>query len=512
MQVTTVAFQARAAGSLRPISGKVFISFSKAFDENIEFFTLDESMLDSGDILQGENDVINEWDKYDYSDYSSRLIDMEWTRQEDPISSVALATADIVFDNHDDYFTPGAGSPVQDYILPGRPVRLYSGFKDEDIPVFIGLTEGMPEVDEASKTITFHCIDFTQSLFNRPLEETPLYIDARTDEILSDLFTIAGLLPGQLSLDLGVNIVKYASFPKGTKLGDAVKELMVAEQGRVFMTEEGVITFKNRQNYPITPVLYLDGSNILEADTIRFDEIVNVVEIDARVRAPQAFQKGWELPESKAVLPGETLDIWANFADPVLDCDVPLYVDIATTSYYATNQNAEGTGLPLNADITLLSTALFSDSFKMTFENTGSNIVYVTNIVLYATPVTVTNTIFVREEDADSIEKYDEHVVRLTNDFIQTSLDARSRAIILLEDYKDYNRAKSLTIKGNPALQVSDMVGVSLQSNEDYIVTKITGQLRDASFKQRIEVKQFNRHEYFVLDESSLDSGKELAP
>lgn len=682
MQATSAQFDTRAAGSVRHVTGQVLISFDKSFDEDVDFFTLDTSLLDAGDVLQGEGDVLQEWDRYNYVDYSDRMISMEYNRQEDPVSSVALATADVVLDNHDGYFTPGgthigylsanlgvtsdntstlditsdlkvvssvtassngtlksltvrgfmssgstffkgivysnsAGNPstllatsveglvtntteeeltvefsganqiaiangttywigvhvkdpgapnftisrgntasarkesadtysdgpassfgaittsngpidvyvtyetttqgviendLADFILPQRPIRLFAGFAGENLPVFVGVTESMPEIDQVSRTVRFHCIDFMQTLLNRPLEEASLYQNMRTDDVLSDLLVSVGLLSSQFELDPGINIMAYAFFPTGMRLGEAIDKLMVAEQGRFYMDEAGMIRFKNRSNYVESSVDWFDRSNILEARGVRYDDVVNVVEVQATTRELQPQQKIWELAKPALIPPGEEADVWGEFPDPVTSCDDPEYTDSATTSVYTTNVSPDGTGETHDADINLVDTTLFGTSFKMTFENTGATAVYVTNIVLIGTPAKIVDEIKIREQDDASVAKYDEHVLQIENDFIQTAADARSRAIVILDDYSERNAAQEVTVKGNPALQLSDMINVGTHPAGEYKITQITGRLMDASFKQILTVKQFTRRFYFTLDESGLDGGDELAP
>lgn len=106
MQTTSLAFRGHASADVRPLSWQCLMSFRKDFDSNIDFFTIGVSTIGSTDIIKGVGDVIQEWDKYDYEDFSDRLISMEWVRDQDSVSSVSLAMADIVLDNHDGLFIP----------------------------------------------------------------------------------------------------------------------------------------------------------------------------------------------------------------------------------------------------------------------------------------------------------------------------------------------------------------------------------------------------------------------
>jgi len=512
MQSVSSAFTRRANGTMRPLSWRLLMSFPKAFQADVDFFTIGVSTIGGTDIIKGDGDVIQEWDKYQYDDYSYRVISIEVTRQEEMVNSVTTAMADIKLENHDQYFTPDAGSAIDNFVLPYRPSKLFLGFGHEDIPVFTGLTEKMPTIDDKSKTASFHLIDFMYSLFNRPLDETIILQSVRTDEALETLMDAAGILPTQYDFDYGYNIIDFVYFEKGTKFGDAVKELMEAEMGRFYMDEAGVIRFKNRQNFSSTPVAYFDKSNTIAVKTITQDDIINVVEIKADVREVQANQKYWELQSSTRIPAGGSVDIWADFNDPVTGVDTPAYITLATTSAYTTNKNEDGSGDPVDADITLVATQ-FAKSYLMTFTNSKPYDVFITTIELWATPAKVVKQIYVRESDTTSVDEYDERVLTIENNFINNEGDAYSKAHIILDDWATYGRANELTVKGNPALQIGDAIGCTIDGYEGiYVISKIVNRFIGSQFTQILSVKERVFKTYFTIGVSTIGGLDVIAP
>lgn len=513
MQTTSTQFENRANGAMRPLSWRALMSFPKAFLPDIDFFTIGVSTIGGGDIIKGDGDVIQEWDKYQYDDYSYRIHQMEVTRQEEDVNSVALAIADIEFENHDNYFTPNAGSVIDEFILPYRPVKLFMGFGGENVPIFVGLTEKMPTVDEKTKRVKFHLIDFMYSLFNRPLDESLMLQNVRTDEALEELMDLAGITPTQYEFDTGFNIIDFVYFEKGTKFGDAVKELMEAEMGRFYMDETGIIRFKNRQNYSNVPVWHFDKSNVIGIKTRTQDEIVNVVEIKADVREVQANQKFWELQAAVKIPANSTLEIWADFEDPVTDCDDPVYITSATTSLFATNTNEDGSGSAVSSGVSLDSASLFAKSYKMTFENTNAYEVWITALELFATPAKVVKQIYIREEDTASVAKYDERVLTIENNFINNVGDATSKAIILLGDYAEYGGINELVVKGNPAIQIGDAISCSISGfSGNYVITKIVNRFAATQFTQVLTVKKKEFQTYFTIGISTIGGEDVIAP
>lgn len=513
MQTTTDRFLARSQQAMRPLAWMCRMSFTKQFDTNIDFFTVGSSTIGGTDIIKGvSSDVVQEWDKYEYTDYTSRILDINITRQVEPISSVTMSMADIVLNNYDDYFTTGKGSEIDGYILPYRPVRLYLGFGNEVIPMFIGITEKMPVIDEANKTATFHCIDFMYTLMNKSLDESIIEVDARVDEIMVDLFDLVGITSSQLDLDGAFTTVPYAYFEKGSKLGGALNELLEAEGGRLYMNELGVITFRNRQNYNTTSVFDFNSyDNIIDINTRPVDEVINVVQVKGKIRQLQAKQKYWELDSAIEVPAGESVEIWADFEDPVTSVDTPVYITGASTSLFTVNSQSDGSGENDSTHVTLTASSLFAQSYKMTFANSDSRTLYITTLELFATPVKTISNLYVRDSDSTSVAAYDERVYEIENDFFQSEEQAEVKAAEIIRDYKDYGIINEMEVKGNPALQIDDTVTVTVKGVSDtYKITKvIDGISFPAYYKQVIKLKKFTPTIYFTIESSEI-GGEDL--
>lgn len=512
MQTVSTEFNQKANGFMRKLAHRALMSFPRQYDPSVTFFTIGVSTIGSADIIKGEGDVIAEWDKYQYDDYSYRLLDFEITRTEDMVSSTTLAQGDMKLENHDNYFTPKRGSAIEDYILPYRPVKLYAGFGAEAIPQFVGLTEKMPTIDEKGKTASFHVIDFMSSLFNRPLDQAVMYQNKRTDEILADLLVQFGISPTQYSFDVGYNIINFAFFDKGSTFGAAVQELMEAEMGRFYMDEQGVIRFKNRQNYSSVPQWFFNESNIIDIQTSTQDDIINVVTITANVREVQALQKYWEL-QGATLLPKNTvIQLWADFNDPVTNIDDPEYITSADTSLFTTNTQQDGTGTNVSSGITI-TTTLFAKSYLMEITNSNEFDVYMTTLELFATPAKVVKQIYVREQDDASVAQYDERILDITNDYINNESDATSKAKIILDDNAAYADEYVLTVKGNPALQIGDAVNVSVFGYAaDFVINKIVNSWDGKSFKQQLTVRIKNFRTYFTVGISTIGGVDVIAP
>jgi hypothetical protein len=506
VQVTSSRFQEIASGHMRPLSWSFRASFDKAIDPSIAFFTLDVSLLDGTDILpSSESNVVQEWDKYLYNNYDKRVISMEVTREEDEPYSAVQAYADITLNNFDGYFSPNSGSPIGAYILPRRPFRMYMGFNSENLQQIVGLTQEMPEINKADRTASFHVVDFLSYIYDQDISETVTLTDVTTSEVLEHLLQMLGLIPSQYSIDESYNHIAFFYVEKGTKFGYIADKLMEAEIGRLYMDEQGVIYFKNRYSYSNTPVYTFNESNVIDYDIPSDYKIINFVKITSDIRTVQPVQSIWTLSKAERINADETITVWAEFTDPVISVEDPVYSEVEINSSYFSSHSDESGETPY-ASISLLSMDVFSKSVKMTFKNIGLSPAYITAIELYGEPAKVIDSIRIEEKDQSSIDKFEEQIYEINNEYIQDETDAVSRALMLLADYANYASTLELDVKGTPALQVGDPVSVDLDSYTGvYAVIRINNILSNGRLQQRIRLKKKTIFTLFTLDESVLD-------
>jgi hypothetical protein len=526
MQTVSSGFTTLTSSAIRPLNQKVYISFLKNYDASIDFFTIGTSLIGGTDFLKGSGSVVQEWDKYDYTDYSSRVISISYNREADlPLSPVTMAQAEIVLDNSDDMFTSGNPyTPLNGYLLPKRPVKISIGFGSEAIQVFVGLTTGMPIINTDDKTATIRCMDILSMIIDRPLDSSVMYQDDRADVIIQDLLTThGGLLSSQLSLALGSVIIPFAYFAKGSKLRDGLEAVIEADLGNLFVAESGVITYQSRGSWLSNSLVWnFNRDNVYEMSSPGDENIINVVEVYSNVRGVKSKQKIWEQEGTVEIPANSSVDIWASFTDddgdlPVTSADDPVYIASATTSFYATNRNEDGSGATDSSSVSLTATSLFATSFKMTFANSSALPIFITQLEVWGTPAKVTKKIYVREQSDASVgtfDAYDENPLTINNDLIQDETVAASLALIVIGDRDEPSDTKNLMVKGVPQMQLGDVVNFRDQViNQNYYVTRING-IMDASsgFRQYIQLTKKTIEAYFRIGISTIGGTDKIAP
>lgn len=517
----TTSFNQVSQNGVRPLKWALRGSFDKTLDPVIGIFTLSDddtpmSLLDGGDLLApNDNDVISPWDKYDYQDYSDRVVSMEVTRELLEPYSVVQAFADITLRNEDNYFTPNSGSPIDQFILPSRPFRLLMGFGKETVPVFVGLSEKMPTIDKSAGTASFHFLDFLSIIFGKSVIEATMLLNKSTSEILDILFQQVGLVPDQYVLDTSFNRIPFFFVQKDDNLGQIIRDLMEAEQGRLYMDELGIIRFQNRQNYDDTIVASFNKSNVTDYSVSDEDDIINYAKINIEVLAVQDNQTVWQQSEPVSVEAGDTVEVWASLIDPATTVIEPDYSpESIEDSYFTTTVDRAGETPYTSIDLTNIE--LFGSAVKMTFENTGGTDAFVFAIDLWGTPVKVVDTLLVEDKNDVSIEKFDEQVYELTTKYIQTRSNAISKASIVVDDYANYGSNVDMDIKGNPAFQLGDALDLDLDGYQGtHIITRKVDILSGSRYEQRLTAKFKQTGTYFILSDddtpmSLLDGEDEL--
>jgi len=240
------------------------------------------------------------------------------------------------------------------------------------------------------------------------------------------------------------------------------------------------------------------------------DSIINTIEIKSDVRTVQPTQLVFDLAESLLIPANGTREIFFNFEDPV--------TTLETIDSFVGNTAEDGSGSDATSDISVTDSFLFTTAVKVEFTNSSSNNVYLIDLLLYGTPAKVTKNIYLKEIDQSSIDKFEERILTIENNFIQTEDGARSLALTILNYYSDYTNTIELEVKGNHALQLNDVMTVQVDNiNQEYVITKITNILSGGKFTQRLTGKIFNIPNFFILSSndtamSLLDGSDVLTP
>jgi hypothetical protein len=451
-------------------------------------------------IVQGSGSPgINEADSYRYFDETDRVIRIEYERHLiEPLGGTSISMADIVLDNTDLRFTPDYNATIGTSLKPNRPLKLFMGFQvsgtTRTIPIIEGLTL-QPREDKLRRTVTISAYDFMKSLNEKP-QETTIYTDQRSDEIIEDILARAGVGSINYSLDQGLNTVGFAWFEKGQTAGERIRKICEAEDAVFYQDESGILRFENRDKYNQTPynasVWTIEPDDILEWQQQINSEIINRAIVKGAPRSVKGETEVWRDGIEEVVPAGSSLTIWAEFEDPVSSLTSP----VANTDYLAYTATAGG-GVDITTDVTVAITS-FTKTAKLVITNVNVADAYLYLLKIRGTPATVDYEIREIYQDGSSIAEFNEHQAEIENEFIDDRLFAREMAKNFVRRNKDQLSILRLKIRGVPQLQLRDQVRVKdmdMSTYTNYRIIGIQGVFEPGSFVQTLTLRQITSNE-----------------
>ena len=493
-------FDAITTASVRPVRAKLYVSWSR--NTNTEnFATIGTSLVGSTDILQGQSgSAINEADSFIYVDETDNTIRLEYERVLiEPLGGMAKAMADIVLDNTDKRFTPDYDATIGTALKPNRPIKLFIGFEVEGqeklIPIIEGLTT-QPKEDKAKRQVKIAVYDFIQGLNEKP-QETTIYIDKRSDEIIADILARAGIGTQNYSLDTGLNTIAFAWFEKGQTAGDRIKQICEAEEAVFYQDESGKLRFENRNKYSEAPhnvvAWTIEADDIIEWSQGDSSQIINRVLVSGAPRSVKGEAEVWrDGIEEELDGGGATTTIWAEFEDPVSGITSP----VADTDYKAYTE-PDSAGSDVTSDVTITATS-FTKAVKLEIKNDNVAGVYMPILKIRGTPATVDYEFREIYEDTSSVSDYNEQQKVISNPYIDSRSFAASMAENIVKRHKDPQSELKLKIRGIPQLQLRDQVKVKdqdLDTYTNYRVIRIQGVYEAGKFTQNLTLRKITSNE-----------------
>lgn len=531
MQTVSANWSNLVGQAFRNINQGVSIAWMRTTGSGVKYFTINQSTIGGTDIIKGGGSAVTFFDKYNYVDYTHYAMSWSVSRNIGQFPyGVILAQADVQLDNTSKLFLPNFDTTIGSGILPNRPMKISVGFNGESLKQFVGFTQ-QPVNTLGNRITSLHCYDALDYLNSYVSAASGTLQNNSSDQVIAAILAEAGFSSSQYSLDAGLagKIGFVATY--GQQAGNIFQQLAEAEQGLVFVDENGIIKFWNRQHFTTTSGTMQFALTYSSIGDIKMQNtsIINDVQVTAKPRAVAAKQLIWQLTSPITLLPGQSQDYFITFSDadgnlPVSSVDIPVYIDSATTSYFVTNTVSDGSGSAKAGSVIVTGAYSFGVQYRVTFLNNDTSAMYVTAMGIYATPAKVTNYIDQRYQDQDSINTYGRNpsnngqVLLIQNDFIQDSSSAYSLAYTLVKQYKDPQKRYvcPVAVGSNPAWQIGDAgtltIKDTLQTKTVYI-TGITQKMQsDGQYLQELELEVRNVKKYFQINQSKINGTDTIAP
>jgi hypothetical protein len=523
MQTVTAAFTAEEKDTVRSIAENLQVSWHRQSTLGNRTFTIGISTIGGNDLIGINPGAIGSPANYRYFDETNYLMRLAWERGlHMPTGGLTMALAEALLDNTSRRFTPrymGGNSEIATAILPSRPAIINAGFNvdgvDITLPQFAGLITDQPHLDQRSRTLAIKMADYMRFFQNKSMDQAAMFTGSRTDEIIQTLLRDQlGMNTAQYSLDVGINIIPFVAIDVGTKMADIIGQLVEAENGHFYQDESGKFRFENRQKWTNSPYnqvqKVISTAQVINAEAPNDDHLINVVEVSAEAFAKQPEQIIFRLnPFDSLVIPsGSTVDLFVNFSDPVLSMTTP--TSAGTASFFQAFSSPDGSGTDLTSSISVNKVTRFAQAAKVSFTNSGSVSAYLTSLVITGRVARSVSQIYTRATAGHSITAYQEHLLTISNKFIQNQSWAESYAQMILQDFSSPENIQRITIKAFPELQLGDLV--SWQGRYWRIYDIKTTLDPSQGFIQELLMLQRTITTYFRIGVSTIGGSDIIAP
>lgn len=379
---------------------------------------------------------------------------LEETRAEsdNPLGLVSANEITISFKNDDRAFTPtNQASPYYGKLRPNTLVRAYLNLETsadvlEYIPLGVFRT-GDWSAPSGSVEATVTCYDKLYEIGQKDVPMLPVIADTTIYAIFEMLFQALGLTPSDYEIDISLNQkIALGWLPKG-KVRDVIQILAVA--GNCTVTADRYARIRVRSNFVSgDPVAILtDNDQIITAENPqRYLDTYSAVKVNYKL--PYLKESASLLKVESLAIPhgGITLQEIEFMTGPVASVDQVRLVGAKNATVGTVQFGAWS--------ITVQITNTGPDE-TVTLEVTGRAVDMITSIYT--------------AEDSTAITAFGRKELRIDNEMIQSLDVARLYANSLLQYVRDPAVKFHLDIRGDPAIEVGDIV--QIQNPTDKIGT-----------------------------------------
>ena len=313
MQTVSSAFTTATSAPIKKVNQGCLIAWDLSLNPTTNWFTIGTSKIGGADLIKGAGGNITFFDKYQYANESARVISWEIKKSlsQKPYG-VIMATANVVLDNNSKRYIPNFDGTIGNFILPNRAIKLSVGFGNESIMQFVGYTD-RPNSPITKRQTTITAYDAISYLQNRKSALQSI-TNTTVDQIIVALLNEQGFTSTQYNIEPSIaRPVSYYN-PNGRKVIDMLKELCESEAALMFVDENGIIQWWNRQhmNSNRTSQWTFNYSNLTDLDWDN-TPIYNSVSVVAKPYKLMGKTLIWTNGQSIVLAPNGTTDVFADF-------------------------------------------------------------------------------------------------------------------------------------------------------------------------------------------------------
>lgn len=371
------------------------------------------------------------------------LLEEVHAESDNPLGLVSANEVTISFDNSGRDFTPtNSASPYYNKLRPNILVKPYLGVEItpgdfEYVPLGVFRTGDWAAPSESVEA-TVACYDKLYEIGNKDIPMLPVQTNTTIAEMFKLLFQVLNLTPDQYEIDISLNQpIQVGWFPKG-KVRDALQTLAIAGNCNISANRYGVIEVKNNFKSGNAVAILTDNNQIIAAENPqKYLDTYNKVSI--LYKTPYLKKSDSLLKIDSIVIPngGITLEKIAFSSGPVVLIEQIKLIGAKNSVITAIEYGAWEITLQIaNPDITE----------TVTLEVIGKAV------------DTISSSCTI--QDNDLINAWGLRELKIDNWLIQDKNVAKSYAESLLWLIKDPHANFSVEIRGDPAIEVNDIIQI----------------------------------------------------
>lgn len=412
-------------------------------------------------------------------------------------NEVSIELQNIEVEGYTDPFFPGNTDSIYNLLMkPGRKVFVEMGFPvsaDFEYMPFGTFWSGDFRIKDDSPIMSFTARDRMELLRKFTYDDNVMQTNQTVYDFLDDICASAKLKIPQLIYTIDSNLSSITipyTFMNRVDYFEAIKQVVAAVGGQAYMSKLDVLTIESSAEatyYTGSPDLFITKSEYFSKDQpSHYEEIINKLEIETQPLNQLTGETVYDTNENEDInLPASTtLDpieiVYNTFpVNGVSDSDVTLTGTGCTPVIYESEYYSWG------CILTIQNTAGTTGTFTISID--GNKYEIVGNIV-------------VSDSDSDSIDENGEKVYRLpVNPLIQETATAEDIAADLISFYSDPRNDLMLTWRGNPALELGDIIVVPeyqrglINSRARFKVYKLQTEY-DGGLKQNISARRIDTY------------------
>lgn len=513
-QSVDAVFTAEERDSIRSIAHNLQISWKKESTLGNRTFTIGVSTIGGNDVIGVNPGSVGSPSNYRYFDETDYVNSLGWERSYNmPVGGLVKALSEAKLNNTSRRFTPrfmGGDSELFTSILPSRPMIINAGFDIQGVPItvpqFSGYVSKQPQVNTRAGEVAISGEDYVGFFEDKYLDQEVMFTSQSTDQVLETILSgTLGMSTAQYDLDTGINIIPFGLFESGTRVRDIFSQLVQAENGHFYQDEMGVFKFENRQHWDNSPYTQVQRvittAQVLNSEVPSESHLINVVEVKGRVYQKQPTQIVFSL-SSPVLLPPGDKSVFFDLNDPMLEIEDP--------EFFSVNSLENGEGDDYTGSVSVKNTSKFSKAIKITFTNSTTLNLFLTDLSLYGRPAKVISNVYYRGKDDSSVTAYQEHPYNIDNIYIQNQTWAESLAQMILNDFSNIENIQKITIRAIPELQLGDLIS---WQGRYWRVFEIKAVLNSSvGFTQQLTLLQRTIVSYFRIGISTIGGSDKIAP